>query len=417
MTKPAFGDIMQTQTEVCLGLRIFELLFKMEMAMKTVLHCDMNNYYASVESVDLPQLRNVPMAVCGDQRLRHGIVLAKNELAKRYGVTTGEPTVSARRKCPGLVIVPPNFRKYQAYTAISREIFARFATKVYPYGMDEAWLVLPEGTTQKGGAFAADELRDTIRRELRITASVGVSFNYVFAKLASDMKKPDATTHLPPERMRDVIWQQPASDLLFVGSSTNRVLSQLGIRTIGDIAEQDPDLLRRVLGKNGETLWRFANGDDSSFDPGIDRGGDAKSVGNSITPPRDITSATDAAAFLYLLSGTVASRLKRHGLKTSCVSINVRREDFVRYTRQCTLPRPTDDQNMIFKYADELLRLNHSWAKGIRSIGVRTDKLTGTHGEQIPLFPDECPVPDIAGRAEEIRRRYGGYVDQNSDDE
>lgn len=377
--------------------------------MRTVLHCDMNNYFASVETVDMPQLNSVPLAVCGDPRLRHGVVLAKNEQAKKYGVTTGEPTVSAKMKCPELVIIPPHYRKYQVYSSLARSIFARFSREIYPYGMDEAWLVLPEGTSQKAGAIVADELRDTIKRELHITASVGVSFNLVFSKLASDMKKPDATTHLPPESMESVIWKCPVSDLLFVGKSTERSLRQLGLLTIGDVARQDPAFLREILGKNGETLWRFANGDDSGFDPGSDRDGDVKSVGNSVTPPKDICTSNDASAFLYVISGVVTERLRRYGLKTSCVSINVRREDFVRYTRQCTLLHPTDDRNGVFKYADELLRANHNWSKGIRSIGIRLDKLSGAEGEQISMFPEVFPVPEVAEMIPDMRRRFGNF--------
>lgn len=360
-----------------------------------------------METVDMPQLANVPMAVCGDPRLRHGVVLAKNEHAKRYGVTTGEPAVSAKMKCPGLVVVPPHYQKYNAYSKMARSIFSRFSAEIHPYGMDEAWLVLPEGTTQKAGTFVADEIRRAIRSELSITASVGVSFNYVFSKLASDMKKPDATTHLPPELMRNVIWSRPASDLLFVGKATERVLGQLGLRTIGDIARQTPEFLRDFLGKNGEMLWRFANGDDSGFDPGMDGDGDVKSIGNSVTPARDIGTAADASAFLYIISRTLSERLCRYGLKTSCVSINVRREDFVRYTRQTTLLHPTNDKNAIFKYADGLLRENHVWSKGIRSIGIRLDKLSGVYGEQIPIFPEKYPVPDIAGIADGIYKSYG----------
>ena len=369
----------------------------------------MNNYFASVETVDVPGFANVPMAVCGDPRLRHGVVLAKNEHAKKYGVTTGEPMSFAKKKCPGLVVVPPHYRKYQTYSSIARSIFSRFSAEVYPYGMDEAWLVLPEGTTQKAGAFVADELRDTIKRELRITASVGVSYNFVFAKLASDMKKPDATMQLPPESLRDTIWALPASDLLFVGKATGRVLGQLGLRTIGDIARQSPELLRSFLGKNGETLWRFANGDDSGFDPGMDRDGDVKSIGNSVTPPKDIGTATDASAFLYIIAGVVTERLRRYGMKTSCVSVNVRRDDFVRYSRQCTLAHSTDDRNVIFKYADELLRANHIWSKGIRSIGISLGKLSGTYGEQIPMFPEEYPTPAVADMMDDIRKRFGMF--------
>ncbi len=376
--------------------------------MRTVLHCDMNNYFASVETVDMPQLANVPMAVCGDPRLRHGIVLAKNELAKKYGVSTGETIGAARLKCPRLVIVPPHYRKYHAYTDITRSIFRRFSSEVYPYGMDEAWLVLPEGTPQKAGAFVADELRRTIKKELRITASVGVSFNYVFSKLASDMQKPDATTQLPPELMRDVIWKRPASELLFVGKATDRTLGQLGLHTIGDIARQEPSVLQSILGKNGRTLWRFANGDDSDFDPSLDGEDDMRSIGNSVTPPKDILTHADASVFLYALSRAVSDRLRRRGLKTSCISVNVRREDFVRYTRQCTLIRPTDDCNAIFFHADGLLAKNHNWSKGIRSIGIGLDKLSGAYGEQLCMFPESYPVPAAAERLAEVSERFGG---------
>ena len=378
-----------------------------DVAMRTILHCDMNNYFASVETVDRPGLASVPMAVCGDPKRRHGIVLAKNELAKRYGVTTGEPMTQARMKCPGLVTVQPHYQKYQVYSRIARSIFSRYSANVYPFGMDEAWLVLPEGTSQKAGAFVADELRDAIKRELRITASVGVSYNFVFSKLASDMKKPDATVHLPPERLRDTIWKMPASDLLFVGKATDRTLGQLGLRTIGDIAKQDRDFMSRVLGKNGEMLWCFANGDDSAFDPSSERDCEAKSIGNSVTPARDICTATDAAAFLWILSGAVSDRIRQCGLKTVCVSINVRMEDFVKYSRQCTLRIPTDDRRVIFKYAEDLLKLNHRWNKGIRSIGIRLDRLRGIEGEQLCMFPEEYPEPDIAGAAEAIYKRYG----------
>lgn len=379
--------------------------------MRTVLHCDMNNYFASVETVAKPGLAKVPMAVCGDPRLRHGIVLAKNELAKKFGVTTGEPTGMARMKCPGLVVVPPHYDKYCEYTGRTREIFRRFSTEVYPYGMDEAWLVLPEGVPAKAGVLVADEIRRVISEELSITASVGVSFNYVFAKLASDIKKPNATTHLSLERMKEDIWSRPCEELLFVGAVTHKTLRQVGIRTIGDIALSDVSFMRDILGKNGETLWRFANGDDSSFDPSTDTESEPGSIGNSMTAPRDIRTPADASAFLYLLSGSVERRMSRLGMKCGCVSINVRREDFVRYSRQVTLPSPTGMRGRIFRAAEELLMKHHDWRYGIRSIGIRIEKLSGTHGEQISMFPEEDEVPEIAATAAaRIREGYGVAV-------
>jgi len=308
-------------------------------------------------------------------------------------------------------VIPPRYHKYTEYTKKTREIFSRFSREVYPYGMDEAWLVLPEGVPPKAGVLVADEVRRVIETELHITASVGVSFNYVFSKLASDMKKPNATTHLPAESMRELIWKRPCEELLFVGAATHRVLRMVGIRTIGDIATKDVSFMRDILGKNGETLWRFANGDDSSFDPSSDKDSDMKSMGNSITPPRDICSRTDAEAFLYLIAGALEARLLRHGQKCSCVAINVRREDFVRYSRQRTLDRPTNKRGIIFAAAKELLMTHHDWRWGLRSIGIRLDKLTGVHGEQLSIFPDEDFVPEIAATAEKrIRERFGNVT-------
>lgn len=352
-----------------------------------VLHSDMNNYFASVECIDRPELKNVPMAVCGDPALRHGIVLAKNEFAKKFGIVTGESSADAKRKCHGLVIVKPDYNKYLKYAKLARDIYRRYSNRIFPYGLDEAWIDLSENCQDcESGKKIADEIRMSIKSELGLTASVGVSFNYVFSKLGSDLKKPDATSVVDFMDYKNTVWNMPAFNLLFVGAATRKALLKIGILTIGDIAKADPKLLQKKLGKKGTMLYEFANGNDSSFDPCSSAEEDIKSLGNTITPPKDICNDDDSAAFLYLLSQSVARRLKKHSFKTNCVSIVIRRSDFTFITRQRSFACPTDDENAIFIYAYSLFENNHDWSINIRSIGVKADKLSNPLYEQMALF-------------------------------
>lgn len=364
---------------------------------RLILHCDMNNFFASVEMIDKPKLRYVPMAVCGDPAMRHGIVLAKNELAKRYGVTTGEPSASAAAKCPRLVIVPPHYDKYTDYSLRARELYRSYTDKIYPYGIDEAWLDLSDmGFSVADGSDIADELRERIKKELKLTASVGVSFSYVFSKLASDMKKPDATTVLTREDMMERIWTLPASNMLFVGEATEKQLWKMGISTIGELACAAPKRLTERLGKKGAMLREFANGGDADFRPAAIDDDEIKSVGNSITPPKDIMNELSAAQYLYVLAGSVSARLKKRSLKASCVGVSLRRDDFSQLTRQRTLLRPTDDTDVIFANSYALLTKNHDFSRGLRSVGVRADKLEDMRYEQLSFF-DGGDYPYIAG--------------------
>lgn len=251
---------------------------------RNVLHCDMNNYYASVECLLDPHLKKFPIAVCGSVEERHGIVLAKNYKAKDYGVQTGDAVWIAKQKCSGLVIVSPHYDEYIKYSKLARSIYGRYTDQVEPYGMDECWLDVSGTEAIRGSARKiADEMREVIKFELGLTISVGVSYNKVFAKLGSDMKKPDAVTEIAQESFRDVIWNLPASDLLGVGRATKKVLDSYFIRTIGDLAKTEPDFLKRRFGKNGITLWRFANGLDNSPVMKQDFVAPIKSVGHGIT--------------------------------------------------------------------------------------------------------------------------------------
>ena len=229
--------------------------------LRSILHCDMNNFYASVECMLDPALKKYPIAVCGSVEERHGIVLAKNYKAKAFDVKTGDAVWQAKQKCKDLVVVPPHYEEYIKYSKLARSVYERYTDQVEPYGMDECWLDI-SGTESLFGSpeKVANEIRETMKFELGLTISVGVSFNKIFAKLGSDMKKPDAVTLIPKDTFKEKIWGLPAADLLGVGRATQRVLDSYCIRTIGDLANTDPEFLRKRLGKNGVVLWNYAKG-------------------------------------------------------------------------------------------------------------------------------------------------------------
>ncbi len=375
--------------------------------MRTVLHSDLNNFYASVECVYEPSLRKVPLAVCGDPEARHGIVLAKNELAKATGVKTGEAIWQARQKCPGLKILPPDFKKYLRFARMMRGIYADYTDFIEPFGLDEAWLDV--SSCHESGERIADELRRRAKEELGLTVSVGVSFNKIFAKLGSDMKKPDATTVISPENYREKVWPLPVEDLLYVGPATKRKLWLRGIRTIGELANCDIQLLRGALGKNGEMLWNFARGNDCS--PVLPEGEAAmvKSVGNSTTAPRDLENDRDVYLVLLVLCESVAERLREQSLRGDVVSVSVRDCELNTRSFQRKLPRPTALSAEIAMHARELFRERWYWEKPIRSLGVCVSGLSSqTEGVQLSMFPEaNARRYELEGAIDEIRRRFG----------
>lgn len=351
-----------------------------------ILHCDMNNYFASVEEKYEPRLKRIPFAVCGDPEMRHSIVMAKNELAKSMGVITGMSYSQAKQICPDLRCVNADYPKYLLETKAARCIYGKYTDKVIPYGMDEAWIDLTdEGCTFHDAVQIADLIRMEIKYTQQITASVGVSFNYIFSKLGSDYRKPDAVTAIPYGSYKNIAWKLPANDMLFVGVKRYEKLKQNGIFTIGDIASARPEFLTRILGKVGYDLWSYANGDDNSFHPENDS---IKSIGNTITPPSDINSEDEASAFIYLLVASVCKRLSHHNLKAGCISIQIKDNAFNQFTRQYTLIKPSDNINLLYTGSMELFRKNVTWYRPLRSVGVRADRLTDGRNEQLSLFDE-----------------------------
>lgn len=379
---------------------------------RTILHVDINNFYASVECLYNPQIREKPVVVGGDIEARHGIVLAKNYPAKAMGVKTGEVLWQAKQKCPGLVVVPPDFKKYLRFSRLARAIYADYTDQIEPFGIDEAWLDVTGSLKLFGsGAEIADAIRRRFREELGLTGSVGVSFNKIFAKLGSDIKKPDATTVITKDNFKEIVWPLPVGELLYVGRSTKRKLESRVIFTIGDLAKRDIHALRLLLGVWGETLWCFANGFDTAP---VRRSGEEsliKSVGNSTTTHRDLVTPEDVKLIVYVLSESVAARLRQHGLKCTTVVISVRDKDLFSFERQGKLSAPTLISGEIAQKAIGLFTGNYCWDKPIRSVGVRgADLVTADEHLQLDLFDTKkIASEDLEKTIDVIRRRFGHH--------
>lgn len=380
------------------------------MEARDILHVDQNCFFASVEMKSHPEWRNVPMAVGGDSKQRHGIILAKNPLAQKAGVKTAEAIWQAKQKCPDLLVVPAHFDQYVYYSDRIREMFLQYTDKVEPFGLDECWLDVTGsslGTPRK----IADEIRARVKEELGLSCSVGVSFNKSFAKLGSDYKKPDATTEITRENFKSIVWPLPVSDLLYVGRATNSAFTKMNVKTIGDLAALNPDFVMSVLGKNGYALWVSANGLENDPVSPASYARPLKSIGNSTTTPRDMENRSDVWKVVCTLSAQVASRLRKHHFYAGTVTIWVRDTNLQSYEKQRALPAETNDEKEIAKLAMELFDESYDWHAPLRSFGVRTTHLTDEDDyHQITLFENVEKIQKddkVNQTIDGLRSRYG----------
>lgn len=381
---------------------------------RTILHCDMNAFFASVELLDYPELRNVPMAVCGNPENRHGIILAKNELAKKYGIKTAETFRQAKKKCPALVTVPPNHAKYTKYSRLINEIYYRYTDMVEPFSIDESWLDVTGSRNLFGsGREIADAIRAEVKNELGLTLSVGVSFNKIFAKMGSEYKKPDATTEITKANYKELLWPLPASEMFFVGRVTADKLKKIGIDTIGDIANSNRKRLVSLLGKQGGMIHDYANGlDDEPVRYATDRP-DLKSVGNGITFSRNLTSEEDITTAVIGLSDTVASRLRRYRLKARGVKTDTKDAYFKNISRQKQLPFATNITKEIAETAAELVKSSFPAGTEIRLITVTAINIEAENEDrQLSFFDEAGPASRAADEKLErtidvIREKFG----------
>ncbi len=361
-----------------------------DMEERVILHCDCNSFFASVETVLHPEYANVPMAVCGSEEDRHGIVLAKNELAKKYGIKTAETVYSAVKKCPSLVIAKPHHGEYVKFSKLVNNIYSRYTDMIEPFGIDESWLDVTASRRLFGtGREIADRIREDVKREIGISVSVGVSFNKVFAKLGSDYKKPDATTVISPENFKSIVYPLPVSDLLYVGRRTAEQLKKIGVRTIGDLAALSEEFLLKRFGKMGVQLHRYALGLDDS--PVCSEREDAKSVGSGFTFRHNLVSREECRVGIDHLAEDVGRRLRKMGMKCETVQLSIKDEYLRVVQRQRPQIPPTDISRAIADTAYEILTDEWQENKPVRMLTVTASNLihSNMYAEQMNFFGED----------------------------
>lgn len=384
---------------------------------RSVLHCDANKFYASVECLYHPEIRDKPVVVGGSEETRHGIVLTGNEKAKKlYGIKTGMSLADARLLCPQLVVVPPNYPRYIRFSKMLRRIYSDYTDMIDPFGLDECWLDVTGSRLLFGSPEKiAEDIRKRVKFELGITVSVGVSWNKIFAKLGSDYKKPDAVTVINKNNYKKIVYPLPVSDLLMVGPATTRKLKNHGIYTIGELADAPPEMLAAFLGKMGYVLHSFANGYENA--PVAESGGTPliKSVGNGITAPRDLMNEEDIKSVQYVLAESVARRLREQGLKGRVVSIGVRDKNLFSFTRQSKLSSATNDTRKLQSTALKLFNSNYNFETmpPVRALTVSVSELCDENDSfQLDMFEDN----ELVERLDRLNHTVDGLKDRFGSD-
>ncbi|HCM24727.1 MAG TPA: DNA polymerase IV [Ruminococcaceae bacterium] len=386
---------------------------------RVILHSDCNSFYASVECLYHPEIRNKPVAVGDEPEHRHGIILTKNQIAKKYGIKTGEPLWKAKQRCPDLVIVPPNYPLYQHFSQMARKIYLEYTDRVEPFGIDESWLDVTGSTKLRGdGEKIAKEINRRIREELGITVSVGVSWNKIFAKFGSDYKKPDAVTGITKDNFKEIVWPQPVEDLLYVGPATKKKLNGIGVHTIGGLAKTPQQYLHSRFGKWGDVLYDFSNGLDITPVAKYDSTRAVKSIGNSTTTIRDLKNSEDVKMILYVLAESVGRRIREQGFKGRELSVAVRDNQLCTVAKQCKFEKYTNISAEIAAKSFWLFRRFYTWNRPIRSIGISiSDFAHDDVPTQTDLFSDErgrIRLERLDGTVDILKRRFGNYCIQRA---
>lgn len=379
---------------------------------KIILHCDLNNFYASCECLSHPELKNYPMAVCGSPENRHGIILAKNELAKQAGVKTAEVIWEAKRKCPDLILVPPHMEQYVEFSKRVRNIYEQYTDLVEPFGIDECWLDVTGSTLLFGSGYEiAEKIRTDVKTLTGLTISVGVSFTKILAKLGSDMKKPDAVTCITKDNFKQRIWSLNANEMLGVGKSSYAKMQKYGINTIGDIANTDILFLKRILGKSGEALWHFANGMGDTKVSHISEHTIPKSIGNSTTTAVNLTTQDEVWRVMYRLSESVSMRLREENMLATAVQITVKDEYLSVKEYQAPLPFPTRYPKDLSDLGISLFAKNYNWQNEVRLIGIRAINLVfDNEAMQMSFWLDQEKINEheqLEDKIFTLRKRFG----------
>ena len=378
---------------------------------RVILHSDMNSFYASVEMMLDPSLKGKAVAVCGATEERHGIVLAKSDLAKKAGVKTGMVNWEAKQRCPNLILVPPQYDQYLKYSKLAQQIYYRYTDLVEPFGMDECWLDMTGSGAFGTGMEIAEKIRSACREELGLTVSIGVSFNKIFAKLGSDMKKPDAVTQITKDDFREKVWPLAASELIYVGRATEAKLARHGVRTVGDLAAIPPEILQGWFGVNGLKLWAYANGADRSRVMHKDFVSPVKSIGHGITCTADLENEEEVFKVMLKLAQDVGHRLRVHELSAQGVQVSIRGNDLLGAQYQCQLPFRTQLPSEIASAGFNIFKQRYRWGTNIRAVCIRAINLVPkSDTEQLSMFVDTARRDrraKLEDAIEDLRGRYG----------
>ncbi|MCH5163054.1 MAG: DNA polymerase IV [Clostridiales bacterium] len=388
------------------------------MSDRVILHSDLNNFYASAECITHPEWKTVPLAVCGNPEKRHGVVLAKNDIAKKFGVRTGDVIWEAKQKAPGLVVVPPHFELYMKYSKKMFELYQDYTDMVEPFGADECWLDVTGSQKLFGdGKTIADTIRERVKKEFNLTCSVGVSFNKVFAKLGSDLKKPDATTVIDRNNYKEKIWGLNAGEMLMIGRRTYAELQKLNIMTIGDLAKADSAVLKSKFGINGLKMKAYANGDDTEPVREAVKSRDIKSIGHGMTAVRDIETESDAKDLIFYLSEKVAARMRKNNVRGSLVAVGMRDNRLFSIVRQKPLPMPTYSSDEIAECAFSLFMDNWN-GDPMRTVTVSVAKLEHDDSpRQLSFFSDvnrNDKLEKLDETLDNLNKKYGNIIHRAS---
>ena len=381
---------------------------------RQILHIDCNKFYASVECFLHPELKDKPVAVGGSEESRHGIILTKNEIASKYNLVVGEPLWKARQKCPDLIVIPPSFPTYIEFSKKVRSILEDYTDLIEPFGLDESWIDVT-GDWYKSGREIAFEIKERVKKEVGITVSAGVSFNKVFAKLGSDYRKPDAITVISKKNYKNIVWPLKCSDMIMIGRATSNKLGFYGIHTLGQLANSDEAFLKKILGKNGVMLKRYANGQDDTPVRHKDIEREVKSIGNATTTPRDLVTNEDVKIIFSVLAESVARRMRDLNLKGTTLSIYVRDKELESFTRQCKMKAPTNVVIEIIDCAMKLFIDNYDWKLPIRSLGI---SMTDFDYDEIIQFDISKSIEKreklekIDTAVDALKDRYGNFCIQ-----
>ena len=386
---------------------------------RIIMHIDCNKFYASVECLHRPEIRHLPVAVGGDDKSRHGIILTKNEIASKFDIKVGEPLWSAKKKCPNLVVVPPNFPLYMRFSKEVHKILSDYTDTMEAFGIDESWIdVSKTAHLYGGGEKLANVIRKRIKSELGITVSIGVSYNKIFSKFGSDYKKPDAVTVISKENFKDIVWPRPANELLYVGPATYKKLQSHYRYTIGDVANTEPELLQKWFGKIGLMLHSYANGYDMTPVYKKSQLPDIKSIGNSTTTPRDLVTNEDVKSVLFVLCESVCRRLREQGFRCKTVKFHARNNKLITESFQKKLKFETDITREIADAAYSLFLNNYKFENPIRSIGIAvTDFSSSDQSMQYDFFTDiekKEKLEKIDKTVDSLKNRYGNFTIQRA---